>query len=81
MEIAFDLTSDPAELHELLDVCSRSISAFVDSTLAAIAAQIDLERDELTRGTHAERREAIALILDGAPITRQRAPRAALATP
>lgn len=73
MEIAFELTSDPAELHELLDVCSRSISAFVDATLAGIAAQIELERDDLTRGTHAERRETIALILDGAPITRKRA--------
>ena len=73
MQIAFELTSDPAELHEFLDVCSRSISAFVDTTLSAIAAQIDLERDELTRGTHAERRETVALILDGAPITRQRA--------
>src|SRR6476646_9513974 len=73
MEIAFELTSDPAELQEFLDVCSRSISAFIDSTLAAIAAQIDLERDELTRGTHAERRETVALILDGAPIPRQRA--------
>jgi len=73
MRIAFELTSDPAELHEFLDVCSRSISAFVDATLSAIAARIDLERDELTRGTHAERRETVALILDGAPITRQRA--------
>ncbi len=73
MQIAFELTSDPAELHEFLDVCSRSISAFVDTTLSAIAAQIDLERDELTRGTHAERRETVALILDGAPIARQRA--------
>jgi DNA-binding PucR family transcriptional regulator len=73
MEIAFELTSDPAELHEFLDVCSRSISAFVDATLAAIAAQIDLERDELTRGTHAERRETVALILDGAPIPCRRA--------
>lgn len=73
MELAFELTSDPTELHEFLDVCSRSISAFVDATLAAIAAQIDLERDELTRGTHAERRETVALILDGAPIPRQRA--------
>jgi DNA-binding PucR family transcriptional regulator len=73
MEIAFELTSDPAELHEILDVCSRSISAFVDATLAAIAAQIDLERDELTRGTHAERRETVVLILDGAPIPRRRA--------
>ena len=54
-------------------MCSRSISAFVDTTLSAIAAQIDLERDELTRGTHAERRETVALILDGAPIPGRRA--------
>ncbi|OBC11361.1 transcriptional regulator [Mycobacterium sp. 852013-50091_SCH5140682] len=73
MEIAFELTSEPEQLHELLDVCSRSISAFIDATLSGIAAQIDLERDELTRGTHAERRETVALILDGAPIPRQRA--------
>jgi DNA-binding PucR family transcriptional regulator len=73
MEIAFSLTSDPADLHEMLDRCSRSVSAFLDATLAGIAAQIDLERDELTRGTHAERRETVALILDGAPISRQRA--------
>lgn len=73
MEIAFELTSDPAELHELLDVCSRSISAFIDSTLAEIAARIEQERDDLTSGTHAERLETVALILDGAPITRKRA--------
>ncbi len=73
MEIAFELTSDPAELHELLDVCSRSISAFIDGTLAGIAAHIEQELDDLTRGTHAERRETVALILDGAPITRKRA--------
>ncbi|BBZ03167.1 hypothetical protein MCHIJ_26040 [Mycolicibacterium chitae] len=73
MEIAFESTTEPTELHELLDVCSRSIGAFVDATLAAIAAQIDSEREELTHGTHAERRETIALLLDGAPITRQRA--------
>ncbi|OBK18492.1 Rv1453 family transcriptional regulator [Mycobacterium asiaticum] len=73
MEIAFELTSDPAELHELLDVCSRSISAYIDATLAGIAARIDQELDDLTRGTHAERRETIALILDGAPITSKRA--------
>lgn len=73
MEIAFALTSDPAELQELLDVCSRSISAFIDATLAGIAEQIEQERDDLTRGTHAERRETVALILDGAPLPRKRA--------
>jgi DNA-binding PucR family transcriptional regulator len=73
MEIAFELTSDPTELHEMLNVCSLSISTFIDATLAFIAAQIELERDELTRGTHAERRETVALILGGAPIPRSRA--------
>ncbi|MUL45871.1 PucR family transcriptional regulator [Mycobacterium sp. CBMA293] len=73
MDIAFALTSDPADLHATLDVCSRSISEFIEATLAAIAAQIELERDELTRGSHAERRETVALLLDGAPIPRQRA--------
>lgn len=73
MEIAFELTSDPAELHDLLDVCSRSISSYLDTTLARIADQIEVERDELTRGTHAERRETVALLLDGAPIPRRRA--------
>ncbi|MCF6387089.1 PucR family transcriptional regulator [Mycobacterium sp. MBM] len=73
MEIAFELTSDATELHDLLQACSRSISAFVDATLAGIAAQIELERDELTHGSHAERRETVALLLDGAPIPRPRA--------
>lgn len=73
MEIAFELTSDPAELHELLDVCFRSIRQFVDGTLSFIATQIDAERDELTRGTHAERRETVALLLEGAPIPLHRA--------
>ncbi|MUL78091.1 CdaR family transcriptional regulator [Mycolicibacterium sp. CBMA 226] len=73
MDIAFELTADPVELHAMLDVCSRSISEFIEATLAAIAAQIELERDELTRGSHAERRATVALLLDGAPISRQRA--------
>ncbi len=73
MSIAFGLTSDPDELQELLDVSARSLFEFVDATIAGIAEQIQVERDELTRGTHAERLEAVALILDGAPISRQRA--------
>jgi DNA-binding PucR family transcriptional regulator len=73
MDIAFELTADPVELHAMLDVCSRSISEFIEATLAAIAAQIELERDELTRGSHAERRATVALLLDGAPISRPRA--------
>jgi DNA-binding PucR family transcriptional regulator len=73
MQLAFTLTSDPEELRELLDVTARSIFAFVDETLAGIAAQIDLERDMLTRGTLAERLEVVTLILEGAPIRPDRA--------
>ncbi|MCE9573314.1 MAG: PucR family transcriptional regulator [Deltaproteobacteria bacterium] len=69
MSLAFALTSDVDELRELLDVSARSIANFVDATIAAISAQMLVERDELTRGTHAERREVVALVLDGAPIT------------
>ncbi|UJR85158.1 PucR family transcriptional regulator [Sandaracinus amylolyticus] len=68
MAIAFELTSDASELRELLDVTARSISAFIEATIAGITAQMAKERHELTRGTHAERREVVALLLEGAPI-------------
>ncbi|HEU4656525.1 MAG TPA: PucR family transcriptional regulator [Capillimicrobium sp.] len=73
MALAFELTSDPDELRELLDVTARSIFAFVDATLAGITEQIERERDELTRGTHAQRLELVSLILEGAPIAVERA--------
>ncbi|NEA46268.1 PucR family transcriptional regulator [Streptomyces sp. SID10815] len=72
-QIACSLTADPGELRELLDVSLRSISAFVDDTISTITARMRAERDELTRGTHAERRETVTLLLEGAPITRERA--------
>lgn len=73
MAMAFALTSDPAELGELLDVSARSIFAFVDETLAGITEQIERERDQLTRGTQAERLEVVTLVLQGAPIDTRRA--------
>lgn len=73
MQAAFTLTRDPDELCELLDVTSRSLTSFIDATIAGICEQMQMEREALTRGTHAERRETVALILDGATISRQRA--------
>lgn len=70
MAAAFEATSDHQELCEMLEVSARSVFGFLDTTIAAIWAQMRLEREELTRGNHAERREAV---LDEAPITRQRA--------
>lgn len=73
IQICFTLTSDAEELRELLDVSCRSISEFVDDTIAAVSELIARERNELTQGTHAERRETVSLLLDGAPIPRARA--------
>jgi DNA-binding PucR family transcriptional regulator len=73
MDICFDLTDDPVELRELLDFTSISISAFLDDCIAAISARMQVEREELTRGTHAERRAAVTLLVEGAPISRARA--------
>lgn len=73
MTAAFQLTADPQELHDLLDVGARSMFTFVDETLAGINAAIDRERGELTTGTHAERLDVVNLILGGAPIPEDRA--------
>ncbi|MCW2957360.1 MAG: PucR family transcriptional regulator, partial [Solirubrobacterales bacterium] len=73
MALAFTLTTDPAELAELLDVTARSIFGFVDATLAGIATEVERERERLTRGTHAERLEVVSLLLEGAPIREHRA--------
>src|SRR3954447_20890074 len=72
LRIAFTLTDDTDELRELLEVSLRSIGAFVDATVAAISAQIQAERGELTRGSNAERRELVTLLLGGAPIPTDR---------
>ncbi|MGC5249374.1 PucR family transcriptional regulator [Gordonia sp. DT219] len=73
MEICFGLTDDLAELRELLDITSRSISTFIDDTVTAMSEQMRAEREELSRGTHAQRREAVSLVLEGAPIPMDRA--------
>ncbi|MGW3201616.1 PucR family transcriptional regulator [Streptomyces sp. NPDC001118] len=71
--ICLTLTSDVDELRELLDVSCRSITTFVDDTIAAVTELIAEQRDELAQGTHAERRETVSLLLYGAPIPRARA--------
>jgi DNA-binding PucR family transcriptional regulator len=73
MSAAFAATSDPEELRELLEVTARSIFTYVDETLAGMAREIEREREELRRGTQAQRLEVVSLILEGAPISTQRA--------
>ncbi|PRY50092.1 DNA-binding PucR family transcriptional regulator [Geodermatophilus tzadiensis] len=73
MEICFELTADPAELRALLDVSALSITTFVEDTVAAVSERMAAERAELTRGAHADRRAAVTLLLEGAPLGRARA--------
>jgi DNA-binding PucR family transcriptional regulator len=73
MALAFELTQDPDELRELLEVSARSIFAYVDDVIARLAEQIEWERDQLTHGTHAQRLEVVSLIIEGAPMDARRA--------
>lgn len=73
IQVCFTLTSDTGELRELLDISCRSIASFVDDTIGAVAEVIAREREELTHGTHAERRETVSLLLDGVPVPLSRA--------
>ena len=73
MQLLFSLSSDPDVLREALDLTARSIFAFIDDTVAALHEQIERERAELTKGSHAERLEVVNLILEGAPISTDQA--------
>jgi DNA-binding PucR family transcriptional regulator len=73
MQLLFSMSSDTRTLRETLDLAARSIFGFIDDTVAALQEQIDRERAELLGGTHAERLEVVNLILEGAPITTDRA--------
>lgn len=69
----FALTSDPAELHPLLDVSSVSISTFVGDLLQATLRCVEEEREALTRGRHGDRLACVSLLLEGASMSRARA--------
>lgn len=69
MNIAFELTSDPKELRELLDVSARSIATFIDGGMEKMAAFMKTEREEQMRGTHVDRREWVTRIVEGASIS------------
>lgn len=73
MSLCFEMTADTDELRELLAVSATSIATFVDETIAALSVRMDAERDQLTSGPQAERRDMIALLLQGAPVSHGRA--------
>lgn len=73
VRVAFSLTSEPEELEVLLDVLAQSIADYIEGTLVLVAERVRIEREELHRGTHPQRRETLALLLEGAPVPIDRA--------
>ncbi|MFC3614852.1 PucR family transcriptional regulator [Lutimaribacter marinistellae] len=63
MDIVFELTDDPAELRAVLDLSARSIAGFVDRTARGLLAEMEQERQELARGSPAERLDLVRRIL------------------
>ncbi|OBG30286.1 hypothetical protein A5764_19195 [Mycobacterium sp. 852002-51057_SCH5723018] len=73
VNMAFTVTGDPDELRDLLDTIAWSISDFVETTTSRVMDMMRSERAEVLRGSQPELRETVALVLEGAPISRQRA--------
>ncbi|OZF37364.1 helix-turn-helix domain-containing protein [Rhodococcus sp. 14-2483-1-2] len=73
VRVAFSLTSEPEELEVLLDVLAQSIAEYIEGTLVLVAERVRIDREELHRGTHPQRRETLALLLEGAPFPIDRA--------
>lgn len=69
----FAVTTDPDELRELIKVSERSLSTFVDDSIAELNDYVERERSDLARSANAERQATVQLLLEGAPIERARA--------
>ncbi|GGY85343.1 PucR family transcriptional regulator [Marinobacter zhanjiangensis] len=65
MKVAFELTGDPDQLRQLLELSSRSINAFVEANMEGVAAIMHDEREKLIRSSQVDRRELISRVLEG----------------
>ncbi|MGW0162581.1 PucR family transcriptional regulator [Mycobacterium sp. NPDC003323] len=73
VEGCFAATADLDELRDLMKVSERSITTFIDDSIAALDEYVEQERADLARGASAERHTTVQLLLEGAPIARARA--------
>ena len=68
MAIAFQLTDDPGELQQLLDVSLRSIATFVEGNMELMQTSLRDEEALGIRDLLVERRELVTQILEGASV-------------
>lgn len=67
------LTDDVGLVQRVLDRSAGVIGDFVERTLERVQQVMRPERDDLLCGNRPDLREMVALLLDGAPVTRDRA--------
>jgi DNA-binding PucR family transcriptional regulator len=72
-QVCFELTSDPDELRALLDFSIRSITAYIDDLVAAMACEMRGAREALEHHAEARRGATALLLLDGRPVDHDRA--------
>lgn len=68
MNIAFELTRDPAELRGLLEVSARSIDDYIGAGMDILSAFLRSEREVQQRDSHVERRKLVTAIVEGGEV-------------
>ncbi|WP_059008948.1 PucR family transcriptional regulator [Streptomyces specialis] len=75
MDVAVATVEDRGALVDLLQASSALMFGYVDDMLGAVLARMEEERAGLLTGALARRAETVRLLLDGAPISAERAGR------
>lgn len=73
VDVCFAVTTDPGELLDLMKISERSMSTFIDDSIAALEDYVEAECSDIARGASAERHATVQLLLEGAPIPSERA--------
>ncbi|MFI2562243.1 PucR family transcriptional regulator [Nocardia farcinica] len=73
VDACFAATDVIDELRDVMKVAERSMMTFIDDSIAALDDFVEQERADLARGRNAERHATVQLLLEGAPIGRDRA--------
>ncbi|WP_370937440.1 PucR family transcriptional regulator [Amycolatopsis sp. cg13] len=70
VDACFATTAVVDELRDLMKASERSMTTFIDDSIAALDEYVEQERAKLAQGASAERHSTVQLLLEGAPIGR-----------
>ncbi|MFD6453707.1 PucR family transcriptional regulator [Nocardia sp. NPDC060220] len=69
----FQSGAEPQILREVIDLSATSLTAFVDDSMAQFEEHLEAIREDLSAATQLRRQSTVQLLLEGAPIPRDRA--------